>query len=372
MIYTMYFAPKYLFKAAALALIALPVLASCSKVDDFSVSNPGNQNSIKKVGFDISVTREGEAVPSNRVATKGTSVSNSQKLATMDADIPFGLVGIDYFDHDIVVDNARITSDGSNYSTYFNDALWNEIRAEKISFSAYYPFVERISYGDDLQSYSIPYSVEDTDAGPLVSKTVEVAVARLSLVPLEFQHITNDIGYCVADVTPKEELQGLIRLRKVTAYNVASAGIFLNDMNLSHGTWHRQGYYRNIVIFEGDEPVGVGMENEKFVGYHTLEERLADSHRYYSIPDEIVPQRQHVEVVFDVDGFTHNGFYYEPLKSQVKRFQIYGVIPGNVFAYGRQYTFHLGLDLSSIYTTITFAPSVGDWETQIYEDNEGF
>jgi len=367
-----------------LLMAAVISMASCVKAYDFTPSAPENQGSGKKVGFDITVTREGESVASHRTgittrSTVGNSNSGSgayasvgSSLATMDADIPFGLVGIDYFDHEIVVDNARVSSDGRNYSTYFNDALWNEIRAEKISFSAYYPFVDDIQYGDDLQSYSIPYKAEDTEAGPLVSKTVEVAVSRLSLVPLEFQHITNDIGYCVADVTPDSQLQGLIHLRKVIAHNVASAGIFMNDMNLNQGVWHRQGYYRDIVIFEGDALVGVGMENEKFVGFDTLEDHLADSHRYYSIPDEIVPQKQYVEVVFDVDGFYVENYYYEPLKDQVKRFQIYGVIPGNKFAYGRQYTFHLGLDLSSIYQPISFTAGVSDWETQIYEDNEVF
>lgn len=370
----MYKTPKNHLTTPLAAAVMLLALSSCMK--DVSIPDaPGGNGKGTKVGFDISVTREGQAVPAHRrgATTKASSVSTAENLATMDADIPFGLIGIDYFDHEIVVDNAQVSSDaGSNYSTYLSDALLKDLRADKISFSAYYPFVDDIQYADDLQTYSIPFRAEETDAGPLVSKTVQVAMSKLSLVPLEFQHITNDIGYCVADVTPDEALQGLIHLRKVTAFNVASAGIFMNDMSLSRGVWHRQGYYRNIVIFEGDAKVGVGIENEKFVGYDELVDHLSDSHRYYSIPDEIIPKRQHVEVVFDVEGFTHNGLYYGPLESQVKRFPLYGVIPGNVFDYGRQYTFHLGLDLSTIYTKITFAPSIGDWETQIYEDNEGF
>ena len=43
------------------------------------------------------------------------------------------------------------------------------------------------------------------------------------MVPLEFQHITNDI--------------------------VAGEGF-----------WHRRGYYRDVVVFEGDAIVGVAME----------------------------------------------------------------------------------------------------------------
>ena len=82
--------------------------------------------------------------------------------------------------------------------------------------------------------------------------------------------------------------------------------------------------------------------------------------------------RQYVEVVFDVEGFELNGFYYQPLENQSFRYMIYGLLPDNVFVYGRQYTFHIGLDLSSIYTEITFAPSVSGWETKIYENNDTF
>ena len=89
-------------------------------------------------------------------------------------------------------------------------------------------------------------------------------------------------------------------------------------------------------------------------------------------PDEIEIGKQCVEVIYDVDGFTHNGFYYEPLKEQVARYMLYGLLPDNVFAYGKQYTFHLGLDLSRVYHEITFAPSVGEWETKIYENNDDF
>ena len=89
-------------------------------------------------------------------------------------------------------------------------------------------------------------------------------------------------------------------------------------------------------------------------------------------PDDIEIGKQYVEVVFDVDGFTHNGFYYQPLKEQVSKYMIYGLLPNNCYIYGKQYTFHIGLDLSSVYHKITFAPSVGDWETKIYENNDTF
>ncbi len=119
----------------------------------------------------------------------------------------------------------------------------------------------------------IPYSVTETEAGPLVSKTVQRAINQLNMVPLVFQHITNDIGFKICDVTPDKQLQGLIHLHRLTATNVASAGVFINEI--------------------------------------------------------------------DGEG-------------------------------GKQYTFHIGLDLSSVYHEITFAPTVGEWETHIYENNEDF
>ena len=153
---------------------------------------------------------------------------------------------------------------------------------------------------------------------------------------------------------------------------MASAGVYENDVLSGSGVWHKQGYYRKVIVFEGDAKVGVGSENEKFVGYNSLVDKLADSHRYYSIPDEIEMGKQCVEVVFDVEGFKHNNYYYEPLKNQVRKFMLYGLLPDNVFVYGKQYTFHIGLDLSSIYREITFAPAVADWETTIYENNVSY
>ena len=58
-------------------------------------------------------------------------------------------------------------------------------------------------------------------------------------------------------------------------------------------------------------------------------------------------------------GFELDGYYYEPMKGQVAKYMLYGLLPDNKFVYGKQYTFHIGLDLSSVYHEITFAPSVG-------------
>ena len=330
----------------------------------------------KNVGFNVRVTREGQSIEEGRqgIVTRAADASHSASgsISTMDKSIPFGLVGVDFDHNALVVDNAKVPSDGSGYKTFLSALYWDQVRSETISFSAYYPYVNALIYGDDHSEYTIPYAVEDTDAGPLVSKTVDVPVSNMDLIPLEFQHITNDIGYRICDITPDKDLQGLVHLRKLTAFNVATAGVFVNDMARNRGVWRMQRYYRDVVVFEGDAKVGVGSAAERFVSFSTLESRMAQSHRYYSIPDEIQMGKQYVEVIFDVEGFTLNDFTYPPIQGVSIRYPLYGLLPDNEFVYGRQYTFHIGIDLSSIYQEITFSPQLPGWGTKIYENNDSF
>lgn len=357
-----------------LPLLLLPVFAlSCSQKESFTPSGKEeNEPKDKKVAFDVTVTRDGKPISQGAIATKAdaSSAEAADKLATMNPDIPFGLVGIDLASNTLLIDNKSIYNSGGGYVGYLDSGLW-EIPAQ-ITFSAYYPHVNSLGYGDAYESYTIPYSIQETEAGPLVSKTVQRAISQLNMMPLEFQHITNDIGYKISDITTDPQLQGLIHLRKVTATCVASAGVFLNDLTLNQGTWHRQGYYRDVVVFEGDAVIGVGMENEKFIGRNDLVDTMAESSRYYSIPDEILMGKQCVEVQYDVDSFTVENFTYPPIKNQLGRFMLYGILPNNVFEYGKQYTFHLGLDTGKLYQQIVFSASVSDWETKIYEDNSEF
>ena len=352
------------------AILAI-VATGCSSLDNETLELPKSAPQ-KRVDFDVTVTRDGLPIPSERsgVMTRSSSVNASDNYATMDPYRPFGLIGIDLENHKVLLDNQQVFNNGTTYSGWFATDIWGN--ASRVTLSAYYPYVNNVSYVDSNEGYSIPFAAAETDAGPLVSKTMQKAIDEINKVPLEFQHITNDIGYKVCDATPSPELQGLIHLRKLTAYNVASAGTFVNNLSANRSFWQRVGYYRNVVVFEGDVKVGVGSENEKFVGFDTLEDKLADSHRYYSIPDEIQLGKQFVEVVYDVESFTIGDYTYPPLKEQVAKYSLYGLIPDNIFANGKQYTFHIGLDLSSVYREITFVPSVGDWETKIYENNDDF
>lgn len=353
--------PAYLF----LLLLAV----SCVQVED--MSHPDAASGLRKVGFDITVTRDGEKVPSGRIATRasGGMIDVGDLTSTMDVSRPFSLIGIEKSTQSILLDNTPVHSNSSGeYTLYLDNELLNI--PSTVLFSAYYPHVKDLNYSS--QAYTIPFSANDTEAGPLVSKTVERSIDQLNLLPLEFGHITNDIGFKICDVTPREELQGLIHLRKLTAYHVASAGVYVNDILLSRGNWNYQGYYRNVVVFEGDAPVGVGSACEQFVGRNSLVDHMKESSRFYAIPDDIVMGGQYVEIVFDVDGFNIGEEYYQPLQNQVFKYLIYGLLPNNTMVPGKQYTFHIGVDLSSIYKDITFTASVSDWETKIYENNDDF
>ena len=360
---------KSTLRILASFIAVLASLSACLKMEDTNA--PSAKSDLQKINFDILVTRDGEVVSGHRTGIMSrAALDESDKLATMNKDLPFGLVGIDFNHGELVLDNARIGGESGNYSGWFDSFIWEA--SDRISFSAYYPHVDQISYGSDYESFSIPYSVKETEAGPLVSKTVERAIDQLNMIPLVFQHITNDIGFKICDATPDTNLQGLIHLRKLTATNLAQAGIFVNDIVMDKGSWKKQGYYRDIVIFDGDAKVGVGSDNEKFVGFDTLVDRLSDSHRYYSIPDDIEVGKQCIKAVFDVDGFELAGVHYPPLKEQQLNYMLYGLLPDNVFVYGKQYTFHIGLDLTRIYKQITFDVAISDWETKIYENNDDF
>ena len=348
-------------------MIAVASVLSCSV--DLDTQDASRGATKKEIAFPVSVTRDGEQIPEAAIS-RGEGVESGNKLATMDKSIPFGLVGVDAETGTLLIDNDRVAYSDGVYRGLFERALWDF--PGTISLSAYYPHVEDVAYAKENKSYSIPFTKAETEAGPLVSKTVQSAVDQLNMIPLEFQHITNDIGFKICDVTTDPNLQGLIHLRKVTAIRVASAGIFVNDLDLGRGFWHRRGYYRDEVVFEGDAKVGVGMENEMFIGSDALVPRLADSHRYYAIPDEIEMGKQYVEILFDIEEFTHNGCHYGALKDQTVKYMLYGVLPDNVMEYGKQYTFHLGIDTGKFYHQITFAPTISDWETKIYENNDEF
>ncbi len=83
---------------------------------------PGDNNnggSKEKMEFDITVTRDGEVIPQRRIATKGGD-DVDDRYATMDTDRPIGVIGMDFYTHELLIDNAQVFRNGENYSGWFN------------------------------------------------------------------------------------------------------------------------------------------------------------------------------------------------------------------------------------------------------------
>lgn len=363
---------KGIISKSFFASLMLVQLVSCAT----SVDERAAITDRRKVDFDILITREGNVVTNNMTKsarTKGAMVIDEDRApVSLDENHSFGIIGVDRDTRRLVLDNQMVVSDGQGqWSSYFD--YTSMTNTESMIFSAYFPYVNDLVYNrDGMATYTIPYESDDIDAGPLVSKTVETAVSKLSMIPLVFQHITNDVGFKISDVTPNKDLQGHIHLRKLVARNIASAGFYTDSLYTDGGKWKGQGYYRDVVVFDGDSKVGVGQDHELHVGYDDLVNSMADSHRFYAIPDEIRMGKQYVEVTYDIESFELDGYTYPEIRNQVSKYMIYGLLPGNTCIYGKMYTFHLGLDLSHLYQQITFTASVSDWETKIYESHVDF
>lgn len=363
------------------ALLTLAMLYSCTPTSDDDLKQFEDFEKRQNVSFDVMITNEGKIL--TRSNSDYGQFSEEDAEARLDPNKPFGLMGIDAETSKILVNNEQVFEHAGVRTTTFDSHNW--YNTDKVLFSAYYPYVNDVEFLSGNRTYMIPYSAEDTQAGPLVSRTVEKHVSYLDIIPLVFRHITNDIGFMVCDITYAPMLQGHIRLRELAAYNFATEGYYIDSIGNNGGRWVQRSICDKIELFEGNAKVGVGSENEMFVGSDQLVHERRNSSRFYAVPDEIKMGKQYVEVVFDVDEFEYNGQHFKELKNQVQKFPIYGVLPGNVCISGKQYTFHLGLDLSMLYQTIEFTASVADWsntynavsdgvwgEYKIYEDNVYF
>ena len=140
------------------AALMLSMSWSCVDLGDDVPELPSAKEEAKqkKLGFDVTVTREGQTIPKKSIATRGetASVEAGTKYATMDTDVPFGLIGVDFLTHQVVINNAKVSSGSDGYSGWFDGELWQV--PDPISFSAYYPYVNKVEYGRNNETYSIP------------------------------------------------------------------------------------------------------------------------------------------------------------------------------------------------------------------------
>lgn len=366
-------------KGTILSIVVFAI-TSCTVNDDMGTFDGFEDK--RDMSFDVVISNDG------RVGTRGETgydsfVTDNDQEAKLDPSKPFGLMGIDPKTNSVLINNARISERSGIRSATFNAKNWYS--TESILLSAYYPYVDETQFLAGNRTYMIPYNREETQAGPLVSRPVERSMSYLDVIPLVFRHITNDIGFRICDITYDPALQGHIRIRKLSAHNVATEGYYIDSLGRDGGRWVQKVICDELEVFRGNARVGVGTENEMFVGYDNLVSDRKHSSRFYSVPDEIKMGKQYIEVVFDVDAFDYNGQHMKELKDQVQKFPIYGVLPGNSYICGKQYTFHLGLDLGTLYQPIEFTANVGEWENsyavdinsvwgenKIYEDNDYF
>ena len=366
-------------KRTVLPIVVFAII-SCTVNEDMDTFDGFEDN--RNVNFDVVISKDG------RIGTRGDAgydsyVTDDDQEARLDPNKPFGLMAIDPRSNAILLNNERVFEHSGVRSATFNSKNWYS--TESILLSAYYPYVDETEFLSGNRTYIIPYNQKDTQAGPLVSMPVERKTSYLDVIPLVFRHITNDIGFRICDITYDPNLQGHIRIRKLSAHNVATEGYYIDSLGREGGRWVQKVICDEVEVFKGNARVGVGTENEMFVGYDNLVPDRKHSSRFYSVPDEIKMGKQYIEVVFDVDAFDYNGQHMKELKNQVQKFPIYGVLPGNSYICGKQYTFHLGLDLGTLYQPIEFTASVGEWENsysidlnsvwgenKIYEDNNYF
>lgn len=371
---------RTIIKRTLLGAIVVFTIISCTTDDNYQ-SFDGFEKT-KDVSFDITITRDGQ------IKTRGEGgydnfTSEQDMDAKLDPSKPFGLMGVDAKTNAVLINNERVFETAGIRSTTFDSRNWYS--TETILLSAYYPYVSETEFMSGNKAYIIPYSAEDTQAGPLVSQTVQRNTSYLDVIPLVFRHITNDIGFRVCDITYDPDLRGYIRLKKLTAHNFATEGFYIDSIGNNGGKWVQKVICEEIGVFNGNARVGVGADNELFVGQNHLVSDRRHSSRFYAVPEDIKMGKQYIEVVFDVDAFDYNGHHYKELKDQVQKFPLYGVLPGNSSICGKQYTFHLGLDLGTLYQPIEFTASVGEWENnynvdinsvwgenKIYEDNDFF
>ena len=366
-------------KGTVISIVVFAII-SCTVNEDMDTFDGFEDN--KDVNFDVVISKDGR-IGTRADAGYDSYVTDDDQEARLDPSKPFGLMAIDPRSNAILINNERVFEHSGVRSATFNSKNWYS--TESILVSAYYPYVDETHFLSGNRTYVIPYSQKDTQAGPLVSMPVERKTSYLDVIPLVFRHITNDIGFRICDITYDPNLQGHIRIRKLSAHNVATEGYYVDSLGREGGRWIQKVICDEVEVFRGNARVGVGTENELFVGYDNLVPDRKHSSRFYSVPDEIKMGKQYIEVVFDVDAFDYNGQHMKELKNQVQKFPIYGVLPGNSYICGKQYTFHLGLDLGTLYQPIEFTANVGEWqnnysvdlnsvwgENKIYEDNNFF
>lgn len=346
-----------------LVAIAAIIVSSCTRGERFAPIID-NSHQIQTI-FNISVSKNTKSrtktkadvdVDSKADGDSKTSYDVEKNHSGIDADIAFGIVGVDS-ELDVVFDNQPVFE---KEGVRMADLVTYNCTDDSMSVQAYYPYVGNVSYHKD-GSYAISFTPNDIKKGPLASNAVEMRCDQdFETVSLNFHHISNSIGFKVCDITEDEQLQRLMHIRKVVLHGMPTEGMFVVDGADSH--WVPNAKRNTIVIYEGDDFVEYGEDNALYLTQNNLSSSTHECNRVYVVPEELKEGKHFVEVVFDVDSFDYDGTHYRGVTKQSQTIPLSGIIPDDFFELGLQYTFTLGMNLGTVYRPIEFSATVDEWE----------
>ena len=301
-------------------------------------------------------TRTKTSTKTKADADHSTSYNSEKVHGSIDANVAFGLIGVDSTSGAILIDNLPVYEENGIRAA----DLVTLASTESMSISAYYPFVSNVNYESDGSS-AIHFTADDVKKGPLFADAVEMRChQKFETVNLKFHHITNSIGFKVCDITDDDQLKGLMRVRKVVLHGMPNEGLFVFDGQNCH--WVPNAKRQKIDVYEGNDAVACGLENAEFLSETSLSDVSKDCSRSYVVPEELKEGKHYVEVIFDVDPFDYDGTHYRGATGMSQMIPLSGVIPDDVFELGLQYTFVLGMNLCTVYRPIEFTATVDDWE----------
>lgn len=213
---------------------------------------------------------------------------------------------------------------------------------------------QEITRPDDPKETIIPVTKEPAD-----SRSKKKTVNLLGQEPDETDEgIIAKVRFTVSDTTTDPQLRGLLRLRNLTAKNIASKG----DYDTETKTWKNQRQYGWFHLFDGNQKVPEDSSLHLFAAGDSLATRENQAAVLPCIPDTLERNKQFVEVVFEVEGFTLNGFHYEAQKDVKKSISLTDLTDEPQLKTGESYVFDIGINLNELYKEITFSPSTEDWD----------
>ena len=355
-----------------IVITASLLISSCTKEDRY---NNVSYDQETKTIFNISVVQNTKTKSGDNKVTKGeagdtkadagdtktiSDYSSEVKHASMEADIAFGLVGVDNENLDVLVDNQPVyeNKDGVRSANLVTSSL----SSGSMKVSAFYPYVSSVSYHKD-GSYAISFTPNDIKKGPLASNAVDMRCDQdFETVNLQFHHISNSIGFKVCDITEEDQLKGLMHVRQVILHGMPTEGLYVVDGDNSH--WVPNAKHQNIVIYEGNDHVNCGIENASFLTGASLSDIREECNHVFVVPEELKEGKHYVEVVFDIDEFDYEGTHYHGATGKSQIIQLAGVLPENDMEKGLQYTFVLGMNIYTVYRPIEFTANVHDYEVK--------